>query len=435
MARKVFRDAVTLKEQTLTELFYQLINNALDEVLLREPNYFSRFAIGVPPLDHPKYSSHEIRQGLGEGMAHMEGLGIRFNHVAEALDPVGELLVDSIVDAVAADQGALPLLPHPREPRSLSDLLSKDYQERTADGRRYFIRLREGRAILLISATGIPMALWSRFLGDPLHDFRIMMIEGRCGDLLMGGMENASELSRDAENIVNVLEKESVTEAGVIGWCNGARLAIEVASLCPHRVQSVVLVGPALSGIQGVPPSPSRFEAAMKKVFSALAERPALARTYVKALEDKAPDWDNLADSKSRAAALFALPPLSHALALRRPISQADFLLNYGRRLSSDAAYPVGQAWAKLDQETMLVTGSYDNLVNNEFIWTVLNAYRSSGIHVNVKGGGHYLHDLQYQYFRFITEIFLAKRRLPTGTARLDVKIINGLSATEGFRQ
>ena len=419
------------------------MDDALHEVLLREPGYFSRFSIGVPSLDQPealekyrgpetsrKYSFEEIRQSLNEGMVHLARQGVRFSPVSNGIDPVGELLWDSVMDAFAADRRELRLAPHPQAPPAFPDLLREQYDHRTANGRRYFIRRRDGREILLISATGIPLALWSRFMGDPLHDFKIVAVEGRWGDLLAGGMESPGELSQEADDIINVLETESITEAGVIGWCNGGRLAIEVAARCPHRIRSVVLVSPALGGLQGIPPAPSRFEGAMKKVFSVLAERPALARTYVKTLEDKPPDWESLVDGSSRAAALFGLPPRSQALALRMPMSQADFLLNYGRRLTSDAAYPIDQAFSRLCQETLLVTGNYDNSVNNEFISAALAKWLPNGIHISVKGGGHYVHDLQYQYFRLITEDFLSKRVPPTATARLEVKMQGAMGAS-----
>jgi pimeloyl-ACP methyl ester carboxylesterase len=424
---------------TLTGVFHRVLDNTLDEIVQREPTYFSRFAVSViAPARAAEelaklrilhdHSANEIEQALQEGLAYLTSRGIRVAPENGKHDPVGDLLLRSIVDAFSADRGDLLLEPFSRDPIPFPEILDREYNRRkTADGVRYFIRRRGTYPLLLITATGIPLAIWSPLLFDESLDFRIVVVESRCADLLLGGMRQYSELCADAEDISKVLDAEDLNDVRLVGWCNGGRLAIETASRCAARIRSLLLVAPALSGFKGIPSIPSRFEASMKKVFSTLSQKPRLAGIYVNILQEQPPDWATLVDAEARASTLFGLPPRDQSTALQSPMASVESLLNYGRRMASDAAHRVDEAFSRIEQPVMLITGDYDSQVNNDFILSVLKSrsWKTPVIHANILGAGHYLHYLQYPYFRFLLQSFFIDAQTPTATARVRIETVS----------
>jgi pimeloyl-ACP methyl ester carboxylesterase len=423
----------------LIDLFYRLLDSTIDEIAQREPAYFSQFPVSIASSVHAaedlakseflrNHSVNEIEQALDEGLTYLASRGIRLNAENGKRDPVGEVLLGAIADAFLAAEGELPLAPCARTPVAFSDILEREYeQRRTTEGIRYFIRCQGTHPLLLITATGIPLTIWSRLFADEWHDFRIIAVESRGANLLRGGMQQFTQLSADAEDISKVLDAESLREVSLIGWCNGGRLAIEIAARCADRIHSLVLVAPALGGFKGVPHNPSRFEASMKKVVSTLSQKPRLAGIYVNTLQERPPDWPTLVDPQLRASVLFGLPPRDQAAALQSPMAEAESLLNYGRRLSSDAAHPVEKAFSRVEQPVMLITGNHDSQVSNDFILAVFRTrtWKRPVVHASILGAGHYPHYLQYPYFSFLLHNFLIRERAPTATARVHIQMIS----------
>jgi pimeloyl-ACP methyl ester carboxylesterase len=104
------------------------------------------------------------------------------------------------------------------------------------------------------------------------------------------------------------------------------------------------------------------------------------------------------------------------------PMAREDDLLNYGRRITADIGYPMDQALASLRMPVLLITGQYDNVISNAFAGAALAAYVPGFTHINVKGAGHYIHDLQYPYFLWLLESFTAELKPPAPAARIEVK-------------
>jgi pimeloyl-ACP methyl ester carboxylesterase len=148
-----------------------------------------------------------------------------------------------------------------------------------------------------------------------------------------------------------------------------------------------------------------------------------MARVFAKTLEQQLTTVtsDKIHDGRQRAAAFLAQPAQQHVSELVTPMLQAEFLINYGRRMLADAAHPIEDALAGVDAPVMLVTGDCDSVVNNDHTRIGLKTWGPAAIHATIKGGGHYLQDLQYPYFRLTLAEFLAGR-IPPSSARIQVK-------------
>jgi pimeloyl-ACP methyl ester carboxylesterase len=247
-------------------------------------------------------------------------------------------------------------------------------------------------------------------------------------------MSGAVPIAIDSADIEDVLAWEAVELADVLGWCDGDGVAIDIASRNPGRIHSVVLLSPTMQGIAGAAPRLSAFEDSLKKVFRALDAHPKLAPGLVKLLLESQ-DTQGVAPERARAMVdIFSLPAKEHASALLVPLSRSESLFNYCRRVRSSANLPIHESVASLEQPIMLISGDYDNIINNAHTFTSLQTWARNLIHVNVSAAGHYIHDLQYRYFRMFLNEFLIRHRAPISSARVagryDVGALKEVQAT-----
>jgi pimeloyl-ACP methyl ester carboxylesterase len=421
----------------MSSTFHKLLGNTMAEVCRREPAYTSSFPITVAHEEMASaYAQYPlcndlpagaVEQALMEGLAYFAREWPKAEQASSGADPIAQLLCDCIVDAFCADQGLLSLQPHNGFSRSTSEILAEEYSERrTSNGLCYYVRHRGTHPILLISATGTPIAIWNQFLSDPAHDFKIILPQRKGGDLLRGGLHQHVDIRTESADLASILDAELLGQADILAWCNGARVAIDLATTRDHQISSMVLLGPMLKGIRGIPPSPSNFERDLQPLLDAVANdstlAPFLSKTIAK--QSTTPDWARWTKAPaSRAQALFAMPAKDHACGMMAPLTDPQSLINISRRVASDESYPMDCALGKLKVRTMVIMGSNDGIVSNELVSSAMKQLcRNSIAKVVVAGSGHYIQDLQYHYFSWLLTEFLSNRQLPPSTARLSVE-------------
>lgn len=421
----------------MNSTFYNLLDNTLAEVCRREPTYPSIFPITVchekmasayrqhPPCNELAPGASE--RALAEGLAYVAKTWTKSQPASHAADPVGQFLCDSIIDAFCADQGLLTLLPHENFNGSLVELLAGQYSRRqTSGGVSYYIRNRGSYPLLLINATGTPIAVWSQFLADSTHDFKIILPERRGSDLLRGGLQRHVDIRTDSADFASILDAESLEQSGLLAWCNGARVAIDLANYRSQQISSMVLLGPMIKGVEGVAPRPSNFERDLQPLLDAVSKDSSLAPflSQVIAKQPTSPDWSKWVNAPTdRAQALFAMPARNYAGDMIANLTSPQSFINIARRVASDESYPMAQALEKLQTRTMVIMGSDDNVVSNELCSSAMKQMcRNSISTVVLKSSGHYIHDLQYHYFRWLLREFIEKRQSPRKTARIRVE-------------
>lgn len=418
-------------------IFYKLLDNTLDEINRREPTYHARFPVTLAsPAElattyfrHPLcfgFSQELKEQALTEGIAYFAKSWTK-EQSKDADDPVGRLLCESIVDALCADQGVLPLQPHGHANGSIAEALARQYSERQSPGgQRYFVRNRGSSPLLLVNATGLPIDTWRNLLGDETHDFKIIVPRRQGRDLFRGGLQEQVDIRTEATDLLSVIDAESMDKVDVLGWCNGARVAIDLTGWQPERISSLVLIGPMLQGIKGVTPNPSAFERDLHPLLEAVAKQSSLAPFLSKTIAQQAkpPDWNRFAnDSGGRAQLLFGLPAKDHANIILAPMTEPASFVNVARRVASDEDYPMHKVLAELKTRTMVIMGSHDQIVSNAFAEAAMKQMcRNSVVKVVLTGSGHYIQDLQYHYLRLLLTVFLKHAQTPPQTARLSVE-------------
>ena len=73
----------------------------------------------------------------------------------------------------------------------------------------------------------------------------------------------------------------------------------------------------------------------------------------------------------------------------------------------------------------MLLMGTHDHIVNNRLITSVMRKSGRPFVTATVSASGHYVHDLQYSYFRLLLDDFLGNGQVPAATARVSVTCEN----------
>ena len=376
----------------------ELLEQAVAEISLRDPSFLERHSVGLGGLDH------DLVEGLARRGVRLDGKG------AQPL--VANVLADSARDALAADEGRLPLRPAPRQALDLDAA----YERRSAEGVDYLVRRTGSRWLVLVNAVGVPLALWSRLLADPDHDYRILVVEPAGSDLVEGGMHADSPLDADVERIQRVLQAEGIDRFSVLGWCSGGRTAVELAGREGSRVEALVLASASFRGAGGGSARPTQFEEDVGAVFGSVRRNPASAAFLSEMLVKS----QGMAPSVDDANLLFRLPDRSQAAHLTAPFANGEALRCYAARLASDWAHPLEAALAQVTAPVLAITGAHDHILDNAVTLSVLRTSIPDAAAVEVSGAGHYVHDLQYPYFRMVLDAFLAGRPAPA-SARVRV--------------
>jgi pimeloyl-ACP methyl ester carboxylesterase len=251
-------------------------------------------------------------------------------------------------------------------------------------------------------------------------------------------MHSDADLTQHADDIAEVLDQEQLGPLHVLGWCNGGRIAIELATRGKYDIRTLTLLSPTLRGTEGASKPGSPFEDRLQQIFTTVTKNQALAMPLVKMLArfTQPPDWDGLAGNPSgRAAALFALPSRESAATFLVPMSAPPLLINYARRTAADEAYPMANTLRRLGATgipVLLISGSHDSMVSNQATCTALANGGVAATHATVAGAGHYIQDLQYPYFLWLLRNFADNRHLSSAALRVDIQHSHNHDSVQG---
>jgi pimeloyl-ACP methyl ester carboxylesterase len=421
----------------MKSVFDQLCDDALSEVTRRDADYLSMFPVRLPAASNLATSSGDRAAGKvpkapvlerisARASEYLAGQGVHLDQPSAERDPLGALLLLSAVDAYACETGDLTLAPRAE---SVTDPIAWDYDIRvTAGGRRYLVRRRGTWPLLVVSALGIPLTVWSRLLSDSDHDFKVIVPETRCSDLFCGGMNSDVSLEQHADDFAEVVLDLDVEDINILGWCNGGRIAIDLAAKQRQRVRSLILLSTTLRGVKGITAEPSAFEENLQRLFVKILKNNSLAVMMTKTLPFLVarPDWKALnGDASARARALLRRPAREHAGFPLLPMSSPQFFINYARRTALDEAYSIDQSLTSLAETRLpilLITGDYDDIVSNQCTLAALDTWVGAFVHAEIAGAGHFAQDLQYSYFVWALLNFVRIGQVPDAACRVRVR-------------
>ncbi len=313
--------------------------------------------------------------------------------------------------------------PPPNGSDQFKTIFSQNYSiESTPTGVCYALSRSGDRPLLIISATGVPLIIWSNFLIDSKES--CFTVQSQAGSFLNGGTPNSSSIADDSRDILDVFRERNLSSIDVVAWCNGSRVAIDLAGNAPDMVRSLTLIAPTFHGSVDSATYPSPFEDSLRTAFEVLKNEPSAARHLMESLSHTG-DMNSARnlprDPTTRGDTLLSSAPQSLARELVLPLSSMDHLQNYIDRAITDAAYDMRAAIAKVSCPILLITGTHDSAVNTRAAHDVLMHGQNKVLHATVQGAGHHLHFLQYNYLRYVLDSFY-EQTVPPNTARLTIE-------------
>ncbi|HEY6234890.1 MAG TPA: alpha/beta hydrolase [Candidatus Elarobacter sp.] len=417
-----------------TARFHAVIDEALREIAGRDEDFLTRFPIALPDpksaarknaasLASWGWPADEMERVLERGNAYLRS---RYKTIGSREETFfADWTGAALIDAYGAAGGAIPLkvIAEPRQP--VRDVLETEYDVRsTAGGARYYARKKGSFPVVLINATGLPIESWRRLLCDDSHDYKLIVPVRSHGDIFAGGVEREVSCEEEAREIVSVVEDASSGGVHVLAWCNGARLAVELATLLADRADSLTLLAPMFKGIDGVGRSLTRYERDLQTIFDIVMKDPTTAPVFAKKIAAVAVrfDWSKVSeDDAEQLDEIFWLPNFRNVELLNVPLMSGNSLVNVARRVATDETHPTVRRLSELRVPVMVVLGTHDNVVSNENTLNVLRAAGARCANVAIVGAGHDLHDLQYHYLRYVLAYFVDRRQPPAASARVRV--------------
>jgi pimeloyl-ACP methyl ester carboxylesterase len=345
------------------------------------------------------------------GIEKLRGSGIHISHGKS--DKIGQLISAGILDAIQSEYEKIsPYSDFPpiHNPSNVFNSICDEYFDlhRLKDGRRVYIAKSGKRPMVLIGALGVPAFFWTQLLISPDPEWRPVIIESQCGSLEEGGMSTSQSLTNYASDFDEIIRQLRIGPIILAAWCNGGRIAISLARQSPDLVDSLILIATTFRGALDLDPYPSPFEDSLDLLFHDVLRKPGMAGFVTRVLRDIIvnPKID-VSDISIGSRLFLGSVRKDSALALFAPMSTSSYLLNYARRTESDEAYDIISDLLALSIPMLVVTGDCDNVISTDLTADVMHRVKHAR-HVEIQGAGHYLHDLQYRYFRDITARFLA---------------------------
>jgi pimeloyl-ACP methyl ester carboxylesterase len=382
-----------------------IVGNLLLEVKARDPAYWARY-----PLSLPEAAMAGFEAGEGAGLRRLcLDLGVPLRDQPVSDSPLGDLIAGGLRDARVAGSQLPPLRAWTDAPAPLEYCLRHDFDERTTPaGVRYWVGRRGSQPLVIVNALGIPLAPWAALIRDASHPFRLYLVDAQCSDLLRGGMRQAGSLADESRRITQVVARERLEGALLVGWSNAARVALHAAAASPASYAGVVLLSPSLRGAASNGSARTAFETQLQKVFQSVLARPESAARFSTLLLAgiQLPDWERFRDPRAREQALLRLPALRTSNGLGAPFQNGADLESYARRATADETVDGASVLRDVPHPLLLITGELDQLVSNEHTRDVFRAADKVHVEARIRGAGHYAQDLQYQHFRHLLETF-----------------------------
>lgn len=421
------------------EMFEEFILEAVNEISGRHTDYLSQYGVTVSDMDAAVRGCcseltfngdlrGSLTEALAKGLKYLEHKAIPVHIGGSPTDRISILLTRAILDAYLAANDEVGLRPSPEHKSGATDPLLGTYSlEKSAEGVCYALRKGSGRPILIIPSIGVPLSVWSQLLQDRSIDGRPLLVESRTGPLLEGGAPYEASMWDDLPRIGEVLQREEIFDACLISWCDGTRLAVELARTMPERVASLLLVAPSFHGQVDAKWYPSPFEDNLAGICKMMGRDANRDHMFLQSVT-RDPVGDPVQrqnDPETRADVLLRMPPIAHRREILMPLSSVEYFRNYVRRLSIDESYDIQTAISEIRRPILLLTGTHDAAVNTRATRDVLKRRGQNVTHATIFGAGHHIPLMQYSYFRYVLQSLIANKPVAR-TARLSIERLAG---------
>ncbi len=379
----------------------------------------------IPIFD--EFSHRELALAMVRGMQTLDDLGLPVSlQDRGTTDSISMLLLRSIFDSYLAARGALDLRGI-CVPMGANARLFPSYSvRRTRSGASYLIGADSRcRPLLIISATGLPLAAWIPLLNDYSATRQCVIVESR-GASFDGGVQGKTSLYDDLADIEEVISSAGLHEVDVLAWRNGCRSALALADEMRDRIHSLILLSPTFRGSADPMGICGQSSGSFWSVYERLGADPGAAQHLLDSLLQPQSvalaDWT---DIDRQSDSILRLPPHCYRSMLSAPIATLNSFENYVDRIVSDESFPLVKVIPKVRCPIATIFGTHDQVDSVAAARDLLTAYGTNARQVTVFGGGHCIHLSQNIHFRLVLDALLLGS-MPPDTMRVSVQRLSG---------
>ena len=341
-------------------------------------------------------------------------LGLLAVDRAELLNPVDRLF-DERIDRAAREQvisganGYDLLSTHPvrfdREARvrAMADLRRSLYEQRASWRRRcaslfagltprvveacpalaYFAAGTGDTPVILINALGQRLAYWTRLFEALGQSQRVIIWEPR-------GVPSSSPFTLEdhCADIERILDCERASRCRLVGWCTGAKVALELCRRRPEAVDSMVFLNPSLKGPGVSGDLDSDYERTLQQLCEMVDRRPATAAFMKTALRDILGQEPEKDESRFPAIAVSAMNAdlVEHIL---DPFRTEATTLSYCRQLLDFWSRDAATLAAGIHVPVFILAAEFDRVASPAMAQAARDLLPAAE-YVEIRGATHY---------------------------------------------
>lgn len=248
-----------------------------------------------------------------------------------------------------------------------------------------------GPAVVFVNAIGIPAIIWLPLAKQLAAPFKLLTWDSRWVPNSHSTFDpERCAISHHVEDLVSLLDANRIDAVHIIGWCNGAQIALKFASLYPERSLSLVIANGAFNLPQSV--RRTHYENTVRASMPEIASSMRSAKLFHRLITMSCPEFDGEAEPGRRAGQTISLTACVNP-ALRQiinaPFRTPELMYRYAHMISRSFGEPE-HAWAiGITAPTMIIACSNDQIASVEAAREIAGRIRGAQL-VVLEGDNHH---------------------------------------------
>jgi pimeloyl-ACP methyl ester carboxylesterase/nucleoside-diphosphate-sugar epimerase len=223
----------------------------------------------------------------------------------------------------------------------------------------------EGPAVVLINAYGVSVECWKEVIAGLVQAGGRRLITWDCRGCSTGSPERTYRVADHVADLQEILDREDVTHAHLIGWCTGAKVAVEFAARHPEQTASVTTITGAFGPLRGVENLQTRYDQAMAKICFLVSRRPEMAPIMLRAVTDLfGKPGTGREDADTRAAEMMLMVSPRLLGLITAPFLNAKVIARYARMVADFQEHNVSDLLPQLRVPMLVLGADSDTLVH-----------------------------------------------------------------------
>jgi pimeloyl-ACP methyl ester carboxylesterase len=247
----------------------------------------------------------------------------------------------------------------------------------------------QGPPVVILNALGQGLEYWYRLMENLMQHYRVIIWEPR------GTVSPPPPfgLADQVEDLSAVLEHESIEACHLIGWCTGAKVAIDFYLRRPSAVLSMAFLNATFKCDGGPEELDSPYESNLESLCRMLVSKPATAATVMKSLQSltRPGEGEILAQSDREQMSVSILSLMNSDLesCVVAPFRTEQTTLNYAHQLIDFWKHDARPAAAEVKVPVFLLATEYDQVATPETSAMAAGIFPNAR-HLLVRGATHY---------------------------------------------